>query len=91
LAQKALAALEYVLDAPEVPAAAKVQAARWVLEAGGHGIEAKKLLHRIGEGDETVVSQLNAGDLERLVLVAADRVRFERQALVEAEVIEDAE
>ncbi len=87
MASKALATLEHVLDSPDSPAAAKVQAARWILEASGHGIEAAKLLHRIGDADERVVSQLSAADLEALVLAATDKVRFERAAAIEAEVI----
>lgn len=87
LASKAIAALEFVLDSPDSPAPAKVAAARFVLEAAGHGLEAKKLLHRIGEGDDRAVSQLSAADLERLVLMAAEQVKFERAAAIEAEIL----
>ena len=81
----ALSTLADILQDQGAPAAARVSASKWVLEAGGHGIEAQKLLHRIGEGDERAVSQLSAADLEALVVMAADKVRFERGQVIDAE------
>lgn len=88
LATVALSTLADILQDQGAPAAARVSASKWVLEAGGHGIEAQKLLHRIGEGDERAVSQLSAADLEALVVMAADKVRFERGQVIDAEAVE---
>jgi len=87
LAHKALSALEGVLDNPDAPAASKVQAARWILEAGGHGIESRRLLARIGEVDERAVSLLSVADLERLVTSGQERVRFVKAGIIEAETV----
>ena len=87
LAHKALAALEGVLDNPDAPAASKVQAARWILEAGGHGLESRRLLARVGEVDERTVSLLSVADLERLVSIGQDRVRFVKAGILEAELV----
>jgi hypothetical protein len=84
-AHRALACLASIIDNEAAQPAARVQASRWVLEAAGHGLEAAKLLHRIGEGDERAVSQLSAADLEALVVMAADKVRFERGQVIDAE------
>ncbi|MEI6656722.1 MAG: hypothetical protein WCP45_18305 [Verrucomicrobiota bacterium] len=87
LAHKALSAMEGVLDNPDAPAASKVQAARWILEAGGHGIESRRLLARIGEVDERAVSLLSVADLERLVTSGQERVRFVKASIIEAETV----
>jgi len=86
LAQVALSTLREIMTDTSAPAPARVSASKWVLEAAGHGLEAAKLLHRIGEGDEKSVSQLSAADLERLVMLATDKVRFERAAVIDAEI-----
>jgi hypothetical protein len=86
-ATRALSCLASIIDNEAAPAPARVSASKWVLEAAGHGLEAAKLLARIGEGDDKSVSQLSAADLEHLVMMAADKVRFARAAAIDAEVI----
>ncbi|PAW75649.1 MAG: hypothetical protein B9S38_00700 [Verrucomicrobiia bacterium Tous-C4TDCM] len=51
LADKAIRTLEGILDDETAPAAARVQAARFVLESAGHGLENRRLLAR-NPGDE---------------------------------------
>jgi hypothetical protein len=87
LAGVALATLHSIMTDQDAPAPARVSASKWVLEAAGHGLEAAKLLARIGDGDEKSVSQLSAADLERLVMLATDKVRFERSAAIDAEIV----
>lgn len=91
LAQAALGCLASIIGNEDAPAAARVAAAKWALEAGGHGLEARKLAARLGDDSERAVSQMTAADLERLVLLAEDKVRFERGAMVEAEIIDRAD
>jgi hypothetical protein len=96
LAQKALAALEHVLDSEESPAAAKVQAARWILEAGGHGIESRRLEARIGDSDARPPHLMTLEALEAAAGLALHHVQLERDkealaAAIEAEVIVPAE
>lgn len=88
LATVALSTLASIMQDEAAPAPARVAASKWVLEAAGHGLEAQKLLHRIGEGDERAVSQLSAADLEALVIMAAEKVRFERGQVIDAETVE---
>jgi len=83
----ALATLQAIMSDSAQPAAARVSAAKWTLEAAGHGLEAAKLLAKIGEGDDRAVSQLSAADLERLVMLAADKVQFERAAVIDADIL----
>ena len=83
LARKALACLEGVLDDENCPAAARVAAARWVLEAGGHGIESRRLTARSGEDMERSVSQLSLAALEVLAVAAERQVAFERAQIVD--------
>jgi len=87
-AHRALACLASIIDNEQAQPAARVAASKWVLEAAGHGLEAQKLLHRIGEGDDRAVSQLSAADLEALVVMAADKVRFERGQVVDVSPVE---
>ena len=87
LSKIALRTLGEIMQDQDAPAPARVSASKWVLEAAGHGLEAAKLLARIGDGDEKSVSQLSAADLERLVMLATDKVRFERSAAIDAEIV----
>ncbi len=92
LAQKALAALEGVLDDTAAPAAARVQAARWVLEASGHGIESRRLEARIGDADEQAPSRMSLAALENAAGLALQHVMAEREkdalaTAIEAEIV----
>ena len=88
LAQKALKCLEAIIDSDTAPAAAKFAASRWVLEAGGHGIEARRLAMRAGEDNERAPSQLTAADLERMVIKSIAEVDRIAAAIIDAEVVE---
>jgi hypothetical protein len=85
LARKALACLESVLDDQTAPPAARVQAARFVLEAAGHGIENRRLLARSGDGDEKPLHQLSLQALEVLAHAAELQVREARGTIIEVE------
>jgi|GEM_PF-6036940 len=83
LAHKALRCLESIIDSDTAPAAAKFAASRWVLEAGGHGIESRRLALRAGDDSERSPSQLTAADLERLVIKSIAEV--DRLSAIDAE------
>lgn len=90
LAHVALVTLREIMTDQQAPAPARVSASKWVLEAAGHGLEAAKLLARAGGDGEKAVSELSAADLERLVIAASDKVRLERAAVLDAEIIGEA-
>ena len=74
LAGVALAALRGILLDEDAPAAARVSAAKWALEAGGHGLEARRLAAREAAGPRGL-SDLSLGELEDLARQAADRLQ----------------
>lgn len=88
LAQKALAALEHVLETKEAPAAAKVAAARFVLEGCGHGIESRRLEARIGDADEIQPHRMSLEALEQAAGLALAHVEAEREKAAQAAAIE---
>jgi len=65
--------------------AARVQAARFVLEAAGHGIENRRLLARSGDDDEKPLHQLSLQTLEALAHAAEIQVREARGTIIEVE------
>ena len=92
MASKALATLESVMDNPDAPAPAKVAAARWILEATGHGLESRKLEARIGDTDEHAPHRMTLEALEAaaglaLAHVEAEREKAAQTAAIEAELV----
>jgi hypothetical protein len=88
MASKALASLEGVLDSPDSPAAAKVAAARWILEASGHGIESRRLEARIGDADERQPHRMSLEALEAAAGLALAHVEAEREKAAQAAALE---
>lgn len=88
LAAKALASLEGVLDSPDSPAAARFAAARWILEAGGHGIESRRLEARIGDADERQPHRMSLEALEAAAGLAMQHVMEEREKAAQSAAIE---
>lgn len=81
LAAQALATLAAVMGDDAAPAAARVQAARWSLEAAGHGLAATLGSARLGlNTSEKPVSQLSIGDLEAMAAQALGVVEGLRDA-----------
>lgn len=94
MASKALATLESVMDDDTAPAPAKVAAARWILEASGHGIESRRLEARIGDTDEHAPHRMTLEALEAacgvaLAHVAQEREKAAQAAAIEAELVSD--
>jgi hypothetical protein len=88
LAQKALACLENVLEDSTAPAAARVAASRFVLEACGHGIESRRLEARIGMDDEQAPHRMTLEALEAAAGLALAHVEAEREKSRQAAAIE---
>lgn len=92
LAEKAIACLESIITSETAPAASRVQASRWILEAGGHGIESRRLAARLDDGGDVAPHRMSLEALEVAAGLALRHVEQEREAAavaaaVEAEII----
>ncbi len=68
MASKALACLEGVVDDTAAPPAARIQAAKWILEAAGHGVAAQSLQLRGGlTSADKPMSEWSLAELEEMV------------------------
>ena len=101
MASKALSCLESVMDDTAAPPAARLQAARWILEAAGHGVAAQSLQLRAGSvvadrpmSDwslaelEAMVAQ-REGELEGLRPVSARSIEVGSSQPIDCEVVTD--
>jgi hypothetical protein len=92
LANVALGTLSNIMRDETAPAAARVQASRWVLEAAGHGLPAAALAARLGMSDaDKPLSEFSLADLEDMTRRAAeslDRLRTVSAPTIEAETLE---
>lgn len=92
LSNVALGTLGNIMRDETAPAAARVQASRWVLEAAGHGLPAAALAARLGmDGADKPLSEFSLADLEEMTKRAADsldRMRSVNAPIVEADALE---
>jgi hypothetical protein len=92
LSNVALGTLGNIMRDETAPAAARVQASRWVLEAAGHGLPAAALAARLGmDGTDKPLSEFSLADLEEMTKRAAeslDRMRAVNAPTIEAEALE---
>jgi hypothetical protein len=87
LANVALGTLSSIMRDEAAPAAARVQASRWVLEAAGHGLPAAALAARLGMTDaDKPLSEFSLADLEEMTRRASESL--ERMRSVNAPTIE---
>lgn len=92
LSNVALGTLGNIMKDETAPAAARVQASRWVLEAAGHGLPAAALAARLGmDGADKPLSEFSLADLEEMTKRAAEsleRMRSVNAPTIEADAIE---
>jgi len=92
LSNVALGTLGNIMRDETAPAAARVQASRWVLEAAGHGLPAAALAARLGmDGADKPLSEFSLADLEEMTRRASeslDRMRSVNAPTIEAEALE---
>jgi hypothetical protein len=92
LANVALGTLGNIMRDETAPAAARVQASRWVLEAAGHGLPAAALAARLGmDGQDKPLSEFSLADLEEMTRRAAeslDRIRSVNAPTIDAESVQ---
>jgi phage terminase small subunit len=59
--------MQELMTQADTPAQVRFQAARWTLEAGGHGLAAQALLARAGGAGEKAISEMSVAELEEYV------------------------
>lgn len=85
LATKALACLEGVLDDPTAPPQAKIQAAKFVLEAAGHGIESRRLATRQPDNEGRLLSDYTIAELQDVIDRGETDLKRTRGRVLESE------
>jgi hypothetical protein len=75
LASRALKTLGDVMDDQTAPPAARIQAARFILESAGHGVANKALAARHPEEGGKSISQYTTAELEEFVRLASENLR----------------
>lgn len=85
LASLALQTLHDVMLDKAAPAAARIQAARFTLEAAGHGVTNRQLLARHPEEGDKQLSSFTVQELEEMVAGAELRMKKAIGHLIEAD------
>ena len=91
MASKALACLEGIMDDLAAPPAARVAAAKWVLEAAGLGLENRRLVARHPEDTGRGISAMTLGELEELVASAELRLKKAQGHVIAADATGEGE
>lgn len=65
---------------PVAPAPVRFQAAKWTLEASGHGLAAAALMLKAGDGQEKPLSEMSVAELEEHVARAGKAVEAMKSA-----------
>ena len=85
LASKALACLESILGDESAPQAARIQAAKWVLEGQGFGLEARRLSIRHPEEGDRSLAGMSVSELEAMCRSAETTLKLARGQVIDAE------
>jgi hypothetical protein len=84
LASMALACLEGVMQDLAAPPAARIQAAKFILEAAGHGLENRRLSARHPDDIEKGISNFTLAELEAMVAAAEERMNLAQGKVIES-------
>jgi hypothetical protein len=93
LAGVAINTMRDVMTDETAPAAARISAAKWALEAAGFGLESQKAQLRLGLGEDKPLSEMTADELADFIVRRTDERKRANDAqtnpAIDAEVIED--
>ena len=82
-----------VMTDETAPAAARVSAAKWALEAAGYGLEAQKAQLKLGIGEDKPLSEMTADELADFIVRRTDErkraIDAQTNPTIDAEVVED--
>lgn len=85
LASKALACLEGVMDDETAPPAARITAAKFILEAAGHGIENRRLAIRHPQENDRQLSDYTLAELEAMANAAEVRLKIVQGQVIDGD------
>ena len=81
-------ALEFMVNAPgnvKLPGAVRFQAAKWVMEAAGHGLAAQRAALGL-PGDDKPLDEMSPGELEQFLkagLGAIEQIKSQRERVID--------
>lgn len=89
-ATKAWEVMQSLLTDPAAPAQVRFQAARWTLEASGHGLSAIAAALQLGKGSKKDQHEMTVSELQEVVERGRKQLESMRQVLGDVKALEDA-
>jgi Terminase small subunit/Histidine kinase len=89
-ATKAWEVMQSLLTDPAAPAQVRFQAARWTLEASGHGLSAIAAALQLGKGNKKDQHEMTVSELQEVVERGRKQLESMRQIIGEVKSIDDA-
>jgi len=89
-ATKAWEVMQSLLTDPTAPAQVRFQAARWTLEASGHGLSAIAAALQLGRGNKKDQHEMTVSELQEVVERGRKQLESMRQVISDVKALEDA-
>jgi phage terminase small subunit len=89
-ATKAWEVMQGLLTDPTAPAQVRFQAARWTLEASGHGLSAIAAALHVGRGARKDQHEMSVSELQELVDKAREQLTSMKQVVAEVKALDNA-
>jgi hypothetical protein len=89
-ATKAWEVMQSLLTDPAAPAQVRFQAARWTLEASGHGLSAIAAALQLGRGNKKDQHEMTVSELQEVVERGRKQLESMRQVISDVKAFEDA-
>lgn len=89
-ATKAWEVMQSLLTDPAAPAQVRFQAARWTLEASGHGLSAIAAAIQLGKGNRKDQHEMTVSELQEVVERGRKQLESMRQVISDVKALEDA-
>ena len=89
-ATKAWEVMQNLLTDPSAPAQVRFQAARWTLEASGHGLSAIAAALQLGRGNKKDQQEMTVSELQEVVERGRKQLESMRQIIGDVQNVQDA-
>ena len=89
-ATKAWEVMQNLLTDPSAPAQVRFQAARWTLEASGHGLSAIAAALQLGRGNKKDQHEMTVSELQEVVERGRKQLESMRQIIGDVQNVQDA-
>ena len=89
-ATKAWEVMQSLLTDPTAPAQVRFQAARWTLEASGHGLSAIAAALQLGKGGKKDQHEMTVSELQEVVERGRKQLESMRQVISDVKALDDA-